>query len=59
MAAKIVGMPDAEASCPLEPLKASVCSLVKGGTLGVKVLSGEEAEGIHVLGRRVKDRTQW
>ena len=54
-----MGMPDAEASCPLEPLKASVCSLVKGGTLGVKVLSGEEAEGIHVLGRRVKDRTQW
>jgi hypothetical protein len=57
-AVKIAGMPDEKTSCLPEPLNASVCSLVKAGTLGVKVLSGEEA-GIHVLGRWVKDRAQW
>ena len=41
LAAKIAGMQDEEASCLPELFKASGCSLVKGGTMGVKVLSLE------------------
>ncbi len=58
---EIADMPYEEAPCLQESLKASVCSLLEVDTLWVNILQGEEAEGIHAFGGRVKvkDNAQW
>ncbi len=57
-AAKVGSMPFEEAICLLEPLKSSVGSLLRGGTPRANLCSGEEAETVHLLGGRTKNRAQ-